>query len=218
VFIELADHLRCVRPLDDTWLVASAERMDGRDIVEGLLGCPVCAAEYRIENGAALFAPRPGRPDATGSARVDDPPGDAALRVAALLGLADPAGFALLAGEWAAYAPALHSLTGVNTVALNPARGAHGGAAGVSVVYAPPGLVPLAAGSMRAAAVDASTVAAGGFPSAVRSLRARGRLVAPAGATLPADVVELARDADEWVAERTGVTSAPVRLGLARRR
>ena len=55
MFVELIELLRCPRPHEEAQLVASASRTEARHIVEGLLGCPVCGAEFRIVNGVVVF-------------------------------------------------------------------------------------------------------------------------------------------------------------------
>ena len=58
MFIELIDALRCVQPHEPTWLVASIERAEGRYIERGVLGCPICRAEYPVIDGVADFRVR----------------------------------------------------------------------------------------------------------------------------------------------------------------
>jgi hypothetical protein len=221
VFLELVDHLRCVRAHEDSWLVASAYRMRERDVMDGVLGCPVCKAEYEVRDGAVTFdaashSPAgPAGPGASGG-RGDAPPADEVLRLAALTGVGEPGGFVLLTGTWAPFARPLLEIAETQLVLLNPTSPVDSGA-GVTVVWAPPHAVPLAAGCLRAAALDVEAAGGGLADPVVRALAPRGRLVAPAGSVVPADVAELARDERDWVAERTGVTSAPVPLGLARR-
>ncbi|MGH7648269.1 MAG: hypothetical protein ACREND_09140, partial [Gemmatimonadaceae bacterium] len=72
MFIEIVDAFRCTRPHELTWLVASADRLEDRDIITGELGCPVCGARYPIVAGVADFrddaardpAPAPAPPGA----------------------------------------------------------------------------------------------------------------------------------------------------------
>src|SRR5687768_1907806 len=93
--IGFIDLLRCPNLHEDSWLVAAFYRMDGRVVVEGKLGCPVCGAEYFIREGTAVFGETPGQsqPSAVGA----DTDGTV---VAALLNLSRPGMLALLAGEW----------------------------------------------------------------------------------------------------------------------
>jgi hypothetical protein len=53
--IDLVDSLRCIAKHEDSWLVAGIEQMSGRHIVEGLLGCPICRAEYVVLDAVAYF-------------------------------------------------------------------------------------------------------------------------------------------------------------------
>src|SRR5690349_20628869 len=101
MFIELLDTLRCVASHEDTWLVASFDRMDNRRVVDGTLGCPVCRAVYQIRDGVAWL----------GAGPDDLPPGEApltaavleheALRLAALLHLREPGTRAVVTGSLA---------------------------------------------------------------------------------------------------------------------
>lgn len=200
MFIELVDDLRCPRAHEETWLVASADRTEGRDIVEGTLGCPVCHAEYPIRDGAVWFteppAPRPREGPTT--ANVD---AEVAMRLAAFLDLSDGQGFALLAGAWAAVAPLLRDVVPAHLVLLNPTPPVSAGS-GISALLIASG-IPLAAASCRGVALDATHAVDDSVSSAaVRVLRPRGRLIAPASSRVPAGVTELARDDHLWVAER----------------
>jgi uncharacterized protein YbaR (Trm112 family) len=224
LFVDLISALRCLTPHEDSWLVAAARRTEGRHVVEGTLGCPVCRREYPITGGVAYFGVEP--PAASGGglpeeAFTDDDPDAAerALRLAALLGLADPGGVVVLGGGWGRLAPTLLEIAPVHCVLVDPDFDARG--AGELSVIRSAGAIPLAAGAARGVALAGAAVAgeAGGatLAAAVRALRARGRLVAPAGAPLPPDVIELARDEELWVAERAAPPSAPVALGRPRR-
>jgi len=214
VFIEFVDALRCLRPHESMWLVAAPDRMVGRHIVSGTLGCPVCRAEYPVVDGVAYFGAEPGEPAA---ARADSSPPanpELVLRAAALLGLADGGGTAVLGGTWSAAATGLLDLAAVHYLLLDPPYPARAGD-GMSVIRTA-GALPLAAACVRGVALDEATAGAPVPESAVRALRPGGRLVAPAGAPLPPGVRELARDPRHWVAEREAPPSPPVRLGLAR--
>ena len=90
MFIELVDTLRCPTPHEESWLVLAASRMVARHVLEGTLGCPVCAAEFPIHEGVVDFRRAPAVPPVAGE------PADAeqAVRLAAFLGLGDAQGFA----------------------------------------------------------------------------------------------------------------------------
>jgi len=212
MWIELVDQLRCVNAHEDSWLVASFDRMEGRSVVAGRLGCPVCGAEYPIVDGEARFgaAPAPVAAEASGSRASDE--GEETMRLAALLGLDTARGTVLLAGGWGALAAPLVQLVQVRALVVDPPAGVTAGE-GTGIVRTD-GRLPVAAGAARGVALDERTasLAAG----AVKALGVRGRLVAPASAALPDGVTELARDARHWVAEKTAAPSSFVPLRLAR--
>jgi uncharacterized protein YbaR (Trm112 family) len=216
VFVDLVDALRCPRPHAESWLVAAAYRTQGRVIVEGTLGCPECGAEYPIHGGVAHFgAADLGEPGVVSTATGDtvDPEARAgeAMRLAALLHLDGPGGLVVLGGGWGAVADALLELVEARLVLVEPP--------GEPVPREPVAAVrgawlPVAGAQARGVALDAATAEPERLAAAVRALRPRGRLVAPAGAALPEGVRELARDARHWVAERDAVpASGIVQLG-----
>lgn len=193
--IELVDLLRCPRAHDETWLVAASDRMDGREIVDGTLGCPVCEATYPIRGGAVYFVA------ATPTPVGGEPDDEQVMRAAAMLGLSEGGGVVVLAGAWGRYAVKLGELAEAHYLLVNPDGAVRG-----SVVYAAG--VPVAAGSARAAAASD----AADLPAMVAAVRAGGRLVAPAGAAVPDGVRELARDERNWVGEVVGPAPTPVLL------
>jgi uncharacterized protein YbaR (Trm112 family) len=199
VLIELVDGLRCPRPHDETWLVAAAERTEGRDIMDGTLGCPVCRAEYPIRGGVVWFDPPDDSAGATPNESVTREP-EVAMQLAAFLDLSDAQGFALLTGSWALLAQLLRDIVAPHLVLLNPTPSVAAGN-GISVLHIRAG-IPLAEGTCRGVALDAGHADATHLDAAVRVLRARGRLVAPVAAALPSGVTELVRDDRLWVAER----------------
>src|SRR6185503_4957152 len=201
MLIALVDMLRCPRTHDETWLVASIDRAERGDIVDGTLGCPICMTEYPIRDGIVWFdddAPRP--PSAA--------PNEAeATRLAAALDLTDPKMVAVLHGHWGAHAPLLPGLTPAPILLVNPPADIVTGD-GVSIVVA--NRAPLARASVDAVAMaEASNEMAG---SLVASLRAGRRMLAPASMSVPPNFTELARDNDVWVAQLDAqfVTSAPI--------
>jgi uncharacterized protein YbaR (Trm112 family) len=203
VFIELVESLRCPRPHEETWLVAAAQRTEGRDIVTGILGCPICGSEYPVVDGVADFAehrrdPTPSRPDSPAEA----------MRLAATLDLTDPRGFVLLTGEWGAYAHDLASIVENQILLVNPPDVVASGG-GVSILRADDRL-PIARGSARAAAIAAGH--ADMAAQIVEAVRSGGRVIGGSSTALPEGTRELARDEEIWVAEREPLATAPVPL------
>src|SRR4051812_39445586 len=122
MFIELVDALRCPVPHEESWLVASATRMEFRHIVEGTLGCPVCRAEYPVTRGAVDFRRAPHQP-----LPPEVPPDETeATRLAALLDLTDRNGFAVLLGSWSVHAPLLRALVETPLMVVDPPEGTEG--------------------------------------------------------------------------------------------
>lgn len=212
MFIELLDQLRCPRPHEASWLVLAAHRTEHRDILEGVLGCPVCQAEYPIVDGIVRFAELA---VATPMSVADE---EEALRLAATLNLAGPKGYAVLVGEWAAQAPALHAMTEVQLMLVNPPAGLEMGW-GLSGVTIQPDWVnlPLASSSARAIALDDVATAAQ-VAGAVETLSGGGRLLAAASLPLPSEVSEVARDGRHWVAERSQPGNRSKIVNLTRRK
>ena len=215
MFIELVDALRCPRSHEESWLVLATVRSEARHIQQGTLGCPVCRAEYPIEDGVADFRLGAG-PGGSELARFTDGRPDqledvSADHLVALLGLGDVFGFVVLVGAWGSRAAEMLELGSMPPLLLvDPPEGVEM-TPGMSGVRGGASL-PLAAGAARAVAVDDASRLA----SAVHVTRSGGRIVAPAEATVPAGVRELARSDAVWVGEREAPASALVRLHVRR--
>ncbi|MDB4910570.1 MAG: hypothetical protein JWO39_1393 [Gemmatimonadetes bacterium] len=232
MFLELVDSLRCVRPHEDSWLVARADELVERHIVRGELGCPVCEARYAVRDGIVDFAADAARAQAadasrgsasTRAAAQSDSGAGAeanqalALRAAALLGLTEPGGLVVLVGEWTACAcQLLDMIEGVQLLALNPAQELQsGGPLSLALI---PDVLPLAAASARGIALDAAHATPSLLAGAARALVPSGRLIAPASTLVPESLRELARDDEHWVAAANPPSnvSAPVPIALRR--
>jgi uncharacterized protein YbaR (Trm112 family) len=119
VFIELTDLLRCPAKHDEGFLVLIPNQMESRSIRSGLLGCPVCAREYHIVDGIALFEVdgQLGTP----APLVSGDEGADAGALVAFLGIEGPGGYVGLFGSAAARAEPLSALLpGVHFAAVNP--------------------------------------------------------------------------------------------------
>lgn len=202
MFIPLVDVLRCPVPHEETWLVASIERAESRDIREGTLGCPKCLAEYAVREGVVMFSETVAR-GAFAAPRENE-----ATRLAAVLDLTDPRMTALLHGAWGAHAPLMGGVSPAQLLLVNPPEGVVSGD-GISIVLAD--RAPLAQRSVDAVAIgaDASEPM---IASLLLALRGGKRVLAPASVAVPEGVRELARDADVWVGELQSatLTSAPI--------
>ncbi len=194
--IELTDHLRCPADHPEAYLVLIPDRMVEREVRAGLLGCPVCQAEYPIRDGVvdlgAMEVP------SSGAGPVPD-----AAALHAFLGLEGAGGFLALIGECAREADALTALLpGVHLALVNPPAGTvPGGAA--SVLRA--ARVPFKAGSLRGVVVSLPWAAAPGWIEAavaavLPGLRATGEGEPPA---IPGLAI-LGAAGGWWVGRRTG--------------
>ena len=205
MFIPLVDSLRCVAGHEDTWLVASIERAEERDIREGFLGCPICFAEYPIREGVAYFgvdpeaAPAPAMP-----ARVTE---DDALRLAAALDLTEPRIVGVLYGTSGAFAPLIRGFSPAHLLLVNPPAGIASGD-GVSIVRTVK-VAPIARGSVDAVGLD-SGASPEMLDSLVTTVRGGGRITGPVNIAVPAESVEMTRDERIWVAERAADASTPL--------
>jgi hypothetical protein len=207
VFLPLIDRLRCLNGHEETWLVASIDRAEERDVLEGTLGCPVCGAEYRIHDGVVTFG------EAVEVAADETPSPAEALRLAAALDLTDARMTAILHGSWGAHASILRGLSPAQMLLVNPPVGVTSGD-GISIVRAP--VAPTAPGWADAVAADrgASVAMAESLRAA---LRGGGRMLATIDAEMTAGFTELARDGDVWVAQLDPTAAAVAPIGLSRR-
>ena len=112
MYLLLTDILACPRCGPEFGVVLLADRVEERRVLEGRLGCPNCREQYPIRHGVLDVR-------TAGDAGVDESPSpenvvavdaDAAVRLAALLGLADARGTVLIAGPGAALADAVTAL------------------------------------------------------------------------------------------------------------
>jgi uncharacterized protein YbaR (Trm112 family) len=212
--ILLTDILRCPRCGPEFGLVLLADAVEDRRVSGGRLGCANCREAYPIRGGEVDLR-IPGReplPDAeaAGDGR------EAAVRLAALLGLTEAWGSVLLVGAGAELADALAALVPGVEVVQAAGRPGEGGAEGLSRVVAGAPL-PLAPRSLRGVSLGAG--AAGLLAEGARVLAAGGRIVvegAPAGTPdlLVGEGLKVLLDQEGWVvAERPGGPTGGARGG-----
>ena len=200
MLIDLIDRLRCPIAHEEICLVATAIRTANRRILDGILGCPVCGAEFAIREGEAWF----GDEEIPPAAVVNIDLSDEALRLSALLALEEPGELHVLAGSWSALANELGRFVPTVLLLLSPPPGL----TRFSTLRAAGDFVPLAAGCAKGVAIDRpSTVLA---TAAAQILATRGRLIAPASTAVPASIRLLALDDRHWVGERLPSPDQPV--------
>src|SRR5215213_2039710 len=113
MFIELTDHLRCPAGHDEAFLVLLPERLEGRSVRTGTLGCPVCDRRFALHDGILDTGGAP-------PARGDGPGKLSPEALAPLVGLSGPGGYLVLVGGPAAEWRAVAALVpGVTLVAVN---------------------------------------------------------------------------------------------------
>ena len=114
MFIELTDHLRCPADHDESFLVLLPDRMEGRSVRTGHLGCPVCGRTFAADGRRAGHR---GRACSGGeSTTVLD-----AEALTALVGLHGPGGYLALVGPRGRALERVAELNpGVALVAVNP--------------------------------------------------------------------------------------------------
>jgi uncharacterized protein YbaR (Trm112 family) len=126
MFIELTDHLRCPADHDEAFLVLLPDRVEGRSVRTGTLGCPVCDRRFELRDGVLDLG---GAPDDIGAETALD-----ADALVPFVGLGGPGGYLVLVGPPAALWREVATATpGVALVAVNPPPSVEDGGA-VSVV------------------------------------------------------------------------------------
>ena len=187
MFIELVDSLRCPHDHEESWLVLGAERMDGRNVLEGVLGCPVCRRRFRISAGVADLRTGGHTAESAADAGHEPPPADPeqAMRLAAFLNLSDGGGYAVLAGAWTRHAAGVRALADTHLLLVNPEPGV-GIGPGLSGLLADTGL-PVAPGSARALALDTGT-GPEFLEAALRGVQARGASSRPWSSRCPMEL------------------------------
>lgn len=163
MFIELTDHLRCPSDHEEQFLVLLPDKMEGRSVRSGQLGCPICGRVFHLADGAFDTGDAPPPP---GTATVLS--GDA---LGTLAGLHGPGGYLVLVGAPAAIAGEISDqFPGVALVAVNPPAGVADGGL-LSVLRAD--MLPLKARSMRGVVLGAP------FGADARWVREAARVVLP---------------------------------------
>lgn len=196
MYIELIDLLRCPRDHEETWMVAAFTRMDGRFVIEGKLGCPVCSSSFAISSGVVDL--RIGSSVRSQEENHTPANPDSAMRLAALLNLTRPGALAILEGQSAMSAHEVSEIGQCRVIALNPASRVEDSER-VATVLAD-ARIPFASSSVYGIAMSDDRLAS----DIARVLQAGGRAVLPAGADLPGGLNELARDDQNVVAEFVG--------------
>lgn len=179
----LTDVLSCPRCGPEFGLVLLAERVEERRVLEGRLGCPNCRERYEVRGG---FGDLRGPRDHGEVEVLEAGEGEAAYRLAALMGVSEGPGFVLVVGPAVGLAPGLAEVVPeLEVVALDASAEGLGEEAGVSRLAFEGGL-PFHGGSMLGVALTGEW-AATHLEEGARVLWGGGRLVLDPA---PADAVE----------------------------
>lgn len=179
----VTDRLACPRCGPEFGVVLMAERLEERRVLEGSLGCPNCRERYPVEKGFGDFRPTPRGKEAEGGAPTGDDP-EGALRLGALLGIAEGPGLVLLTGTPVRHAERLSAMIeGIEVVAAHPGLREVSEIPGVTRISIPDRL-PFFTGGLRGVVIEGAE-GRDLTAEAVRTLGPGSRLVffdPPAGA------------------------------------
>jgi uncharacterized protein YbaR (Trm112 family) len=194
LFIELTDHLRCPEDHEQSFLVLLPDKMEGRSVLTGQLGCPVCGRTYEVRDGSVDFGGAPA------GAEESDTALDAAA-VTALTGLHGPGGYLTLVGEVASMWQEIAGLhPGIALVAVNPPTGV-ADAPGINVLRA--ARLPLKSGSMRGVVLGRNYGSKLDWVSEAARVVLPGLRVVGEGPNPPPAMIDLMASADGvWVGTR----------------
>lgn len=203
MLLELTEILRCPGAHEASYVVCVTEAVEGSRVVRGVVGCPVCQAEYPVRDGRVDFRGKtPRRHDAKPLGQGTGDSGPLTAEAAAtFLGLRGPGGYVLLAGAAARLAQELsEQVPGVHVVCVNAPEGAAPSAA-ASYLFADD-TVPVKSSWMRGVVLGADCAERAWLAEGARLLLDGLRLVVEREDIEVPGVVELARGAGVTVCEK----------------
>jgi uncharacterized protein YbaR (Trm112 family) len=190
MFIELTDHLRCPADHEESFLVLLPDRVQGRSVLAGQLGCPICGRTFELKDGVLDTGGAPDWGDSNPALEAD--------AVTALIGLHGPGGYLTLVGSVASRWKEIAELNpGVALVAVNP-RAEVTDAPGVSVLRG--SRIPLKSRSVRGVVLGRPYAEESYWVTEAARVVLPGLRVVGEGADPPAEVIDLMASADGvWV-------------------
>jgi uncharacterized protein YbaR (Trm112 family) len=204
--IELTEMLRCPEEHREEYLVLSTSEMNGRTVMLGVVGCPVCQREFEIIDGivdftTAVTGDRPARavrrtPAPRSPVTID------AQSLQALLDLGGPGGYVILLGSAARHAEGLAGVMGgVHFVGINAPPDVE--ELPILSLLQSDRIVPLRQGMARGVVVGAELSATPWVAEGTRVLLRGRRLVVESElAAGPDGVTQLAAGQGVWVGEK----------------
>lgn len=201
MLLQLTEILRCPADHEESYVVCVTHAVEGTRVLRGVVGCPVCKAEYPIVDGVVDFTHQ--RTGAAAHQRTGAPAHREPLTAeaaATFLGLRGPGGYVLLAGTAARLAGDLAAFVpGVHVVCVNAPNEARSPSASYLLAE---GGVPLKSSWMRGVVLGADCAGEPWLGEGVRTLLDGLRLVVEDEAAEVPGVVEMARGAGVSVWER----------------
>ncbi len=201
MFIELAELLRCPNDHEPMPCVVAADEMNGRRLVTGTVGCPVCEVEHRVVEGVVGFGEDPllGAGSRSDDLTVEEMP--SVDDVQALLNLSGPGGYVVLVGSGARLGMELAAHTAdVHYVGVNPPPELRESET-LSLLRSP-NAIPLKDASVRGVFLGREYVRNRWMNEAGRVNASGGRLVAVIDELSAAGVRQLAVGHGMWVGEK----------------
>jgi hypothetical protein len=181
--------------------VVAPDEMDGRRVVSGTIGCPVCEVEHAIVEGVVNFGEDPllGTGSRSDDLTVEETPD--AGRVQALLNLGSSGGYVVLVGSCTRLAEELAASTShVHFVGVNPPPGLRA-TESLSLLRSP-NVIPLKDNSVRGVLMGREYVRNRWMDEAGRVSAEGGRLVAVIEQISAAGVLQLAVGEGMWVGKK----------------
>jgi uncharacterized protein YbaR (Trm112 family) len=194
MFIELTDHLRCPADHDESFLVLLPDKMEGRSVLTGNLGCPVCGRTFELTGGVLDTGGGPPS-DANAGTALD------ADALTTLVGLHGPGGYLTLVGPVAALSNEVAQLVpGVALVAVNPPAALRD-SPGLSILRG--GRLPIKSHSMRGVVLGRPFASEPHWVAEAARVVLPGLRVVGEGEDPGSDLIELLASADGvWVGTR----------------
>jgi uncharacterized protein YbaR (Trm112 family) len=194
MFIELTDHLRCPADHDESFLVLLPDKMEGRSVLTGNLGCPVCGRTFELTDGVLDTGDGPPS-DANAGTALD------ADALTTLVGLHGPGGYLTLVGPVTALSNEVAQLVpGVALVAVNPPAALRD-SPGLSILRG--GRLPIKSHSMRGVVLGRPFAGEPHWVAEAARVVLPGLRVVGEGEDPRSDLIELLASADGvWVGTR----------------
>lgn len=192
MFIEVADFLKCPHDHDFQPCVVVPDKMEDRNVVSGVIGCPVCNSEFPIRCGRGIF----------GEAELLESPGtvDASVLLA-VLGLSSPGGYLALVGS---VVDCWHDLAGaaeVHVIGINAPAGLDE-AEGLSLLDTA-AEIPLKSSCVRGVVLSSGQTSKRWFDEATRIVLPGQRVVAVSESVPENNLEQIALGHGMWVGKKT---------------